>query len=672
VSAVSARSGESHVPNPLDRLLDTLTDLAVWAFAIWTIVYYLGRALGWHTTPLLAVTAVLTLLTVVATWRHSHAPDAAPTALGVVERQPALFGLAAVILTVGACLAHLGTSPLRYAVGWGLSLAALVPVVWVAMTRDRGRRPADVAGAPAPVAAARRSWTLPGLVSSAGVAAVAAGLAVLSLLTVRKDADDVFYVNKAVFVAQHGTIPTRDTIYSDQVLPALRGAGTAPVQSIEVLQGAVAHLFGVEGGTVVYLLTPLVVSFLAVWTLWRLLREWTRERAVVAAAVAVAYLLWAVKDGYELGAFFIGRDWQGKVVFACLGIPLLYLALSTWARRRSWYDAARLFAVGALCVGLTSTATLVVPPIGLTVAVAMLLCGYRHWWGALLTLVYPVVTGVVVASSNTGGEFGAVDFTSGQAFHHVVGEGLFMVVGLVAVLLAPWLVRRGPTRVVVTAGSIAALVVMAPGMPDLLNRLTGAGPILYRMAWVPALPALVGVIATAPWQLERLPARARVAVTALVPVVVVAAILVSGKLLWTRADTSLYSQPEWKYDQAPLSDARWIEQTYDGTTPVLAPWSVMRGLALTTTDVHGVDPRSFYLQSLDEPAAQHQARIDLSQSMRNGNVRPKADFVQDLASLDVRYVCLDKAKKRIRDVITRDGWTATRHNARLTCYSPGG
>jgi hypothetical protein len=679
VSAVSERSGGSHVPNPLDRVLDTLTDLAVWAFAIWTVIYYLGRALGWPTTPLLVATVLLTLVAVRPAWRHSHGPQTGVNGLGaVVGRQPTLLALAGVVLTAGACLVHLGTSPMRYAAGWALSVAALVPLAWVALTRERGtRRDAAEEGAvPESVsdaaAGARRRWTLPGLVASLGVTGAAAALAVLSLLTVRKDADDVFYVNKAVWVAEHGTIPTRDTIYSDQVLPALRGAGTAPVQSIEVLQGALAHVFGLAGGSVVYLLTPLVVSFLAVWTLWRLVREWSRERAVVAAAVAVVYLLWAVKDGYGLGAFFIGRDWQGKVVFACLGIPLLYLALSTWARRRSGYDGLRLFAIGAACVGLTSTATLVVPPIGLTVAVAMLLCGYRHWWGALLTLVYPVVTGAVVAASNTGGEFGAVDFTSAQAFHHVVGKGLFMAVGLAAILLAPWLVRRGPTRVVVTAGSLAALVVMAPGMPDVLNRLTGAGPILYRMAWVPAIPALVGVLATAPWRLERAPAPARIAVVVLVPAVVVVAILLGGKLLWTRGDTSIYSGPEWKYDQQPLEDARWIERTYDGSTPVLAPWPVMRGLALSTTEVHGVDPRSFYLQSLDEPAAQHQARIDLSQSMRNGNPKPQADFLEDLDRLDVEYVCLDDAKKRIREVLAGDGWTAERHNSRLTCYAPGG
>ena len=660
------------MPNPLDRVFDTATDLFMWGFAAWTVIYYLGRTLGWPTTPLLLVTALVMAVMAAPAWRSSSGTSLSSSG-GRVGGQAAPWVLSAVTLAAAAAAVHFGTSPVRYAVGWALSVAALVPVVWVAIDRDR-RDPLGSETArrdPQRPAQTSSRWTVPGLIASLGVAGVGAGLACLSLFTVRKDADDVFYVNKAVFVAEHGTIPTRDTIYSDQELAALRGAGTAPVQSIEVLQGAVAHALGMEGGTVVYLVTPFVVSFLAVWTLWRLLREWTRQRALVATAVAVTYLLWAVKDGYGLGAFFIGRDWQGKVIFVCLGVPLLYLALTTWARRASWYGGARVFAVGAVSVGLTSTATLVVPPIALTVAAAMLACRYRHWWGALLALVYPLATGAVVAATTGGDEFGAVSFTSGQAFHHVMGTGVFMVVGLAGLLLAPWVVQRGPARIVVAAGSLAALVVMAPGMPDLLNRLTGAGPILYRMAWVPAVPALVGVVSTAAWRPERLTVGARTAASFLAPAVMITAILGSGQLLWTRADTSLESSPVWKFDARPLRYANWIEDTYDGTGPVLAPWPVMRALALTTTKVHGVDPRAFYLQSLSEPVDHHRARVQLSQSMRNGNPKPPPTFLRDLDLLEVRYVCLDPPKRSARAVLAGAGWMAVRKSGRLTCYEPG-
>ena len=41
----------------------------------------------------------------------------------------------------------------------------------------------------------------------------------------------------------------------------------------------------------------------------------------MAFVVAMAYLVWGVPSGYGLGAFFIGRIWQGKVIFVCLALP---------------------------------------------------------------------------------------------------------------------------------------------------------------------------------------------------------------------------------------------------------------------------------------------------------------------------------------------------------------
>ena len=361
--------------------------------------------------------------------------------------------------------------------------------------------------------------------------AVGAVLAYLSLRTVRVDADDVFYVNKAVYVAETGRIPLRDTIYSDQVLPALRGAGTASLQSIEVLQGAVAHLLGISAGTVVYLVTPPVMSFLAVWAVWRLARSWSVVRALVAFAVATTYLLWGVKSGYGLGAFWIGRIWQGKVIFVCLAVPLLYLALTRWARLGRRYDAAMLFAVGAVALGLTSTATLVVPPIAAGAAVMLLLCRRPRWYVPLLAAAYPVASGVVVAlAAAGGGQFGNVAFTSFEAFHAVVGDRLWGALGVVGLLLAPWAVRAGAARMTAAAGSVVAVAAMAPGVPQLVNTVTGAGPILYRLMWMAVLPVLVGVLATAPLPVDRFAPAVRRTVAVAVPAALAALLVVGGQL----------------------------------------------------------------------------------------------------------------------------------------------
>ena len=158
-----------------------------------------------------------------------------------------------------------------------------------------------------------------------------------------------------------------------------------------------------------------------------------------------------------------------------------------------------LLAVGAVAIGLTSTATLVVPPIAIGVAVTLLVCRRKRWAVPLLAAAYPVASGVVVAVvASGGGEFGAVAFSSFEAFHAVVGDQLWGVVGVAALLLAPWAVRPGGARMVAAAGSAVAVAAMAPCVPQLVNSVTGAGPILYRLMWIAALPVLVGVLATAP------------------------------------------------------------------------------------------------------------------------------------------------------------------------------
>jgi hypothetical protein len=691
----------------LDDVGDLLSDLAIWGLASWTVLYHLGRVIGVGTTPVLLASVAVTLALSVTTWRHvsrlarkSQAPGTASTAtttvaappdagrarrLGPVQPRARFAGPAprvlfavSVVLAVAAVLVHWPENKSTYGLGWLLMVAALVPLVWSLVTARGG---AAAGGTPHHLAAdgppgdradsARRATGLR-TAASATVWAVGAVLAYLSLRTVRVDADDVFYVNKAVYVAETGRIPLRDTIYSDQVLPALRGAGTASLQSIEVLQGAVAHLLGISAGTVVYLVTPPVMSFLAVWAVWRLARSWSVVRALVAFAVATTYLLWGVKSGYGLGAFWIGRIWQGKVIFVCLAVPLLYLALTRWARLGRRYDAAMLFAVGAVALGLTSTATLVVPPIAAGAAVMLLLCRRPRWYVPLLAAAYPVASGVVVAlAAAGGGQFGNVAFTSFEAFHAVVGDRLWGALGVVGLLLAPWAVRAGAARMTAAAGSVVAVAAMAPGVPQLVNTVTGAGPILYRLMWMAVLPVLVGVLATAPLPVDRFAPAVRRTVAVAVPAALAALLVVGGQLVWSRA-TTLQDGPRWKFPTRQLSAAAWVGKLYDGPGPVLAPWRLMRALALTTTEVHAVDPRAFYLSGIDEPGEAHAARVRLSRSMRNGNTSPPPRLADDLAAVGVGLVCLDEPKVRYTQAVLDLGWQPVATRAGVTCFTEGG
>ena len=319
----------------------------------------------------------------------------------------------------------------------------------------------------------------------------------------------------------------------------------------------------------VYLVTPAVMSVLAVWAAWRLVPSWSVVRAFVAFVVAMAYLVWGVPSGYGLGAFFIGRIWQGRSSSSASPCPWC-TALTRWAQRGRPYDARMLLAVGAVAIGLTSTATLVVPPIAIGVAVTLLVCRRKRWAVPLLAAAYPVASGVVVAVvASGGGEFGAVAFSSFEAFHAVVGDQLWGVVGVAALLLAPWAVRpvaRGwwlrrarRWRSRPWLGRPAAGEQRHGSRPDPLPaHVDRCPPGARRRARYRARAARLAS-----------PVVRRVGAVA-VPVLLVGLIVAGGQLIWSRS-TTLEDGPRWKYWHAQLERARWLAGTYDGEGPVLGP-----------------------------------------------------------------------------------------------------
>jgi hypothetical protein len=305
-------------PDGLTTALDLATDLALWGFALWTLLYQAAQLLRLPTTPMvvawfcgLVVIAALQLRRLraarapgggapvpgaalhlggahlaeqVADERvgDERAGDAAGSA-PPLPRTSLLLCAAGIVLALVSAVLTRDSSGAGWVVGWAVGCAAVLAGVVHALLAERGTRTSLEAGP-------EHSHLAGSLVASATGLALAA----FSLFTLRVDPDDAFYVNKSVFVAQHGTIPQGDTLYSHQTLPPLTGAGSAPIQSIEVLQGALAHLFGVAAGSVVYLVVPPVATFLAVWAIWRLVRAWAPRRHLLCFAVSIVFLLLSV------------------------------------------------------------------------------------------------------------------------------------------------------------------------------------------------------------------------------------------------------------------------------------------------------------------------------------------------------------------------------------------
>ncbi len=650
----------------LTRGLDAVISLAVLSFAIWTLLYQIAQLLRLPTDPVVAAWLVLSVAVAVAAGRLRYRAPAAtvagPACPGRGERTCWWIAALLALMSVGLVLGGAGA---MWLAGWAVGAASLgVTAGYLLWSRRRRGHSEPSEHLPA------RWW------SSVLVAVTALGCGWLSLVALRPDGDDAYYVNRAVFIATHGRIPLRDTLYSHEVFPPIAGAGAAPVQSVEALQGALAHVAGLQAGTVVYLVWAPLATFAAVWALWRLLRTWSARWPELAWVLAMVYLLFDAGGGYGFGAFFLTRMWQGKVTFVAVLVPLIYHYITRWAQHGRRSDAVLIVACGVCAVGLTSSGTFIAPLIAVAVTVSLALTGHR-WWAALLPACYPVVTGGVLAIVSPPGNPGGAFLSGAKIFAPMFGYGFLQCIAWAGILLGAWLARGGAARVVVTAAAAAMVVVLAPGFAAVFSNATGAGAVAWRLLWVAPVPAMVGLLVALPTRWlsgrsghfsTRRTAIWSVALTAALCVAVAAA----GVPLWSSTrHVVLEDHPTWKYPVRSLDQARAIVARKPGPGPVLSTLGVMRALALTSTDVLAVDPRPSYVGLLDEPADDTRARRVLVDLVNGERVPRDAAVSEALQRLDVSLVCLPRSQHVAFRAVERAGYRATSPARGLACREPG-
>lgn len=653
------------------RILDVTSDTAVVTLATWTVVYHVALLTHLSSNAAIAVWLVATLVTTPRIVGHRVSPSDTPWSTKAESFGPRGRTWSVGLLLTGAAAAYLvaSQSSVEWRIGWLFGLL-LVGAGWI-LPIYRSRSAPDLADEPPKSARPDNSTRRWEKWEAAGAATLATGLAALSMFSIRLDSDDVFYVNKSAWVADTGTFSTQDTMFSDQSLTALPGAGL-PVQSVESFYGAVAHVFGLQGGTVVYLVVPPVATFLGAWAMWRLIRAWSRRVPLAALTVAVAYLVWGFSDSHTFGEFVLARIWQGKATFLAMLIPLVYLYLTRWSRSRDARTALMLLAAGIAGVGLTSSATFLLVFVGAAISATLFLArGVRWCWGPLLLAVYPVLSGVAVVLNQSGGsqfDFGTM-VVGESAFHFVLGVSAWAALSWLGIVFAPRLVRHD-SRLVVSGAALLACIVYAPGVVELLNSVTGAGPVLWRLVWVAPVPIFVGLLATAGPSLPRFSLPASVATT--MAMVVIVAIV--GASIWrpaARGPITFSESPAWKYDSVSLKEAGAILELDPKPGPVLAPLRTMSALTIATTHVHAVSPRNSYTRAMDEGPRQTRARLQLARLM---TPHPPHAVVQaaraNLDLLDVSMACVRPHQDTARRTLKAAGYDKVRHAADLTCLTP--
>jgi hypothetical protein len=193
-------------------------------------------------------------------------------------------------------------------------------------------------------------------------------------------------------------------------------------------------------------------------------------------------------------------------------------------------------------------------------------------------------------------------------------------------------------RATVGGASLLLVAVLAPHVLDTINRLTGAGPVLWRLLEVVPVAALVGALAVAAMQYR---ARLSVAAGLMIPAAVLALLVLTGQPLWDSANgATLASRPSWKLDPVSLASARAVVTQAPQGSEIAAPPDVSGALAVITTLDHVVDPRSFYLVNFAHAEGFDTAARKTLDTFTGGAAVSEADLIVSLRALDVGVVCL--------------------------------
>ncbi len=670
------------------RWSDRVLDGSVAGLASWTVVFHLARWTGTGRDGALGL-----WLVVVAAWAVlrlrgsagrpsgqavSGSPSGAsgPDARWFADAGWVAGGLGAVAVLV-ACVDVDG-------LWWPVLWAGLALLLLVAVRRSLPSARPSSGGEEA-------RGGVPSGTAAVAVLVLAVAMAVLSLVMVRPDQDDVFVVNRSTWIAEHdAAFPERDTVFSDDVLPIQRPAGLAT--SVEALVGAMAALVRVAAASLAYLgLAPLVAALSVVAT-WRLLRGFGARAPALATWVGTAFL---VLDGAEHGSFgnfSAGRSWQGKVVFLVLVVPTLWHHAAAWGRsgRRRHLRATALGVVAGL--GLTSTAVLVAPAVVVAAATATAVHATtggvrrnRIGWGLAATAPAVVVgLGTLLADPQRLGDLAAATSSGVVAafdplrwldsgtepigvVRMVFGSGPGALAAVAAALLAWTTVGDRSTRLLLLAGPVVVFGgFLAPGVLDVLNELGEADAIAWRTVWILPEPALVGLVLTqVRWGTGLRGSTSTGPVVA--PVVVLVVMALTGTAITSSANrgTELVWPPAVDLPRPEVDGARGlIDRAPDGGT-VAGPEGVDFAVSVLTSTVTATNPRSAYLRGRHVDAAfRADDRRTLSHALDHGWAEWGADAVVDaLDGLRPDAVCLRSAPAigdggEVADVLVAAGYRA--------------
>ncbi|HET6625703.1 MAG TPA: DUF6077 domain-containing protein [Nocardioidaceae bacterium] len=502
-------------------------------------------------------------------------------------------------------------------------------------------------------------------------------LAVFTMFVRNGDPDDIYYVNRSVWTAAHDTFSLRDTMFGPETFPASYGGGI-PIASIEGLLGAMAGLLGVSAAGFSYLVAAPIACLLAGWATWRLVALWAPRRPVLLLAGAFAFSLMSATGA--VGDFSYARMWTGKVMALCIVLPLAWTYFTRVAAeqdlRRNRWNLFMLTMCGLAFAGFTPTAVIMAPVMSAAVVLAAILTrnGFvRQLLGAVAFSVAPLVAGLAVLLFSTG--VGGAEPRAPQpwrAFDRTMGDDPWIVaLAVLAMVVGPLLVRSRIAAAMAGSATLAVVVLLVPGFSVLLNDLTGAGVLYYRLILVAPVAVLVGMLLALPVPTV-VPAPARAVLVGGLTLALAVVLTVGGTAVWDKeVGGHIDATPELKLSPKNVHDVQQVLELDEGDL-VLLPRAHMSVLPIYTTETYPVVPRPFYLEGLQESPEQLEQRMVLSRfsNYETDRLPPQRRFERALEGLGVSMVCVYRGKQSERLEMVKDaGYVDPQRAGRLVCLS---
>jgi hypothetical protein len=669
-AAVREQTASRRLPARLARGCDAFLDFAVLAFAAWTVIYHVFVVAGIGAAAAVGTFAVALVPSAwLAFWAQEEPVELPPPAESTPwARRRAAIALGVFAAAAVSAAAIFAFSELPWGAVWPLLAVVAAAGLVLALARGQGRL-----ARPLPDATTEND--APGWPEVALALAWSVAMAILSLYLVRPAADDAYYARVSSWIAAHGSFPTRDVLFSDNVLPAVI---YPPIASFEPLIGTIGHVAPVAVPSLLYLGVTPFASALSVLAMWRLLRRWATPMVGIALSVTVVFLLYAAQSHNTLGNLFIGRIWEGKVAFLVILVPLLFVFLTDYVERPSNWRLFLLGAAGAAAVGLTSSALFLVPVIAAGCLAPFGLRAPRQaFLGFAAVTAYPL--GALVVRALLGGrraaEDAASDVVAGKLVHLVLGTGTLALVVVTAMLVGPIVVRR-LAAAPMTAGVVALVFFLyAPPLPRLVFDVTGIGRVLWRLTWCVPAALLVGVVATG------VLAHARPRALRVLPAIGLVALLVAaGSAVWSRIPVA--DSPTLKLPFGTVQAARRIVSAARPGDVVLAPRQLSQTVSIMSGEVTTVAPRLFYTVALrNTPEAHVEDRIllqsfaevgvgapvlDTNRFQLQDEIVEAADIRRALGTLGVDIACV-VPDADAEALLESAGYTAFLREPRVTC-----